>query len=425
MVRKQIPSERSGILGRESGIEPYEKERQKKSIGKYMRTFAQTRKKEIMTTYDDVDYLTMLCSSVSSANCAYFADACEEAYTRGQKVGNMKDEVADQKTAFTDTCDYMFEILLELSAQWPLVNLLANFPKQDTISTSAGTFANFNDATMTDILQRMQNLEVPQVVVEVLKRVNFLFKFSDGWQDVHHNDIPARYVAYRVPFLASASIVTLVNLVWAEQGEFKNHCQKFGIKTVKFSSEWLKPRIISPNSKDGLAYFQHAMWHMRNGANTTDLDYMPLYPFNADGSEAKKWWFYDDPNESELNYLAKLYQPYEGTYNKYGGALAQSFVKAAANIAGFGCKFTEGTAMTARTLAQIFDIAMEFLTVWENAGNLNLELTGLGPTNFDIDLNNVQFSWARSAKEALYYGTGIDEQSSDQTLISFLIGLMF
>lgn len=428
MPRKVIASERSGAKNREAKIEGWVKERQTASIGRHMRTFARTKKKELITTYDDVDYLTFLQNIRGSDECAYFADACLLAYERGQRVGNMKDEVAAQKEALDLTCDYGLELLLDLSAQWPLANLMANHYKQDTISVAGVSITDYNEATMTAILQRMDKLELPVVLKRVLNDVNFIVKWTEPWQDVNNNDIPGSYVCIRTPYAASSTNEALVTNLWAEQGELKNHCKKFGIKLEKFSPDWLKPRIINRDHPDWLAFTQLTAVNLRNGADAADLTKLPAYHFAAANPEYKRWWFYNDPNESPINYLAPLFQPYDNPDNLYGGACVYPHVLSTADTFVSSFKFTDATAQPSDMpkLFERIDLAKEFLAIWENAGDLNFEITGTDITNTDIDLNsNAQISWFKSVDLDISYGTGIDLTAKDDTFISYLIELMF
>lgn len=428
---KEIPGSQSGRTGREKKIEAWTKERSRAAVGKHMRTFRNTKKRQLMTTYDDDDYIRFLLNTVESGDCQYFGDACVEAYSRGQQVGNMKDEVAAQKTALLNTCDNGLELLLDLSAQWPLDNLMANFPRSDTITVlgtgaaTEATVAHYEEATMSNIFQRMQGLELPVVLREVLKDMNFYFKVADEWKDVANNDIPSMYVIPRLPLNASATNIALITALWAEQGELKNHAKKFGIKLASFDQDWLKPRETTYGSKDGLAYFMHAPINYRDSIATNDRQKYGLNPVNADVSESKKWWFYEDPNESKINYLAKLLYPYNVTYNKYGGAMSGALVPTGADSFCMTAKFTESVELEVKDIILAIDIAKQFLATWENGAALCFELTGTDVSNFDLDTTNSKLSWWRSKDENLFYGTGIDELSSDQTYLSYLIELMF
>jgi hypothetical protein len=272
----------------------------------------------------------------------------------------------------------------------------------------------------------MDKLMLPSVLIETVKQLNFIFKIAEGWRDVNNNDIPGRYFVPRLPYNAATTNKTLITNIWAEQGELKNHCQKFGIKLEQFNPEIMKPRIIGLNSEDGIAYFQHTRFMCRNGIASANSVYLPAYDYENNGGEGKRWWFKEDPNESPLNYLMPFFQGYESTYNKYGGAMCGvSLIPTGADMGFVGCKFTESDEMLGYTLAQKIDTVKQFLACWESHGVLGFELTGTGPSNFDIDLNNVQMSWPRSTDLELFYGTGIDETSKDETFLSYLIELMF
>ena len=54
---KEIPGSQSGRTGREKKIEAWTKERSRAAVGKHMRTFRNTKKRQLMTTYDDDDFI--------------------------------------------------------------------------------------------------------------------------------------------------------------------------------------------------------------------------------------------------------------------------------------------------------------------------------------------------------------------------------
>lgn len=432
MTRKVVAGRQSGQRDREKKIEPVVSSRVKSTVGKFMRTFSRNKKKEIMTTYDDVDYFTALTVHVHSANCEYFGDAVLEAYTRGQQVGHMQDEVAAQKDALDKTADYGLELLLDLSAQWPWDNLLSNFPRLDTISATgtgaAGqvTIAHYEEATMADILQKMDKLELPVFLKKILEQVNFYFKVSEGWTDMNMDDIPSRYFIPRMPYNAATTNKTLINLIWAEQGELKNHCKKFGIKLEQFSVDWLKPREIRFDSEDGIAYLSHANLFARDGTGTGNFQVVGSYPMHVNDGENGKWWFKSDPNESVLNYLSPLYYNYAATYNIYGGCMnGSSLIASGADMLAVRCKFTEPTEMLACKFIDIIDIIFKYRKFWEEGAQTNVEIQGTEISNVDVVTANAQVTWPYATELDLYYGTGIDETSKDQTFLAWLISVMF
>jgi hypothetical protein len=422
MVRQQTVRPQSGNKDTVAG--KYHKERNKSSVGRFMRTFSYSKLRERMTQWSDKDYLVILFKSIDSDACAYMADAFIEAWSQGMKTGNMKEVTASQQTAFDNSVDYMFEVLGELSPQNTMKKLLSNPTFQDTVTdVTSPTIACYEPATLADLYQLLEGTTWPDAVVQVWKKLNFYFKLQTGYQ-VAEIAIPDRYVMPFMPYKASDDVKTLCLSIRANQGEMEMHCKKFGIKTTKFSQDWFEAREITINDLDAISYFQHAGLNFRNSADTADRDYWPSNPLHEDGSESKKWWFKTDPNESALNYLAPVFYPYQAQYNMYGGLLSLSHFSNTQNVWAVKCKYTD-TTFTNTTFQQQIELAMCFLAMWEQTNTLNIELTGTEVTNNDINYSNNGISWPYATERELVYGTGINEDSKDQTLIAYLISLMF
>lgn len=429
-LTRPVSGRQSGITDKEKRIAPEEKKRQKAAIGRHMRTFSRTKKREDMTAYNVDYYAIFLLHTVNSNTFAYLGDAALEAYTRGQQVGNMKDEEATQKDALDKTTDYAGELLFDLAAQWPFNNLFSNFAKVDTV-TVPGTpaIANYENSTMTDILQKMDKLMLPSFLKSILQTLNFYVKLAEGWKDVNNNEIPGRYLFMRIPMNAATTNKTLIDNIWTEQGELKNHCKKFGIKLEKFDVEWLTPREVNVGDKDFLAFRQACSLVIRATAANARLDVD--YDYHADQGELKRWWFVQDPNESNVNYLVPMLNPYNATYNKYGGQLCEieDGVPAIAETAGFGAAFIDSNVATIAAIDMV-DILELFLAVWED-GSTNFEFQGTAVANKDINISDGRFSWKDAYRslandgQPLFYGTGIDETSKDESFLSYLIELMF
>lgn len=430
MGRKTVVSPQGGSKAFDSQG-AYYKQRNKESVGqgnRHMQTFNYSRKSERMTSYSDSDYLVVKGTGVNSGGAAYFAAGCLEAFLRGMKTGNMKEIVADQQTGFVNSCDYGIEILLELGIQMMIKKLLAYAPRCDTV-TSLGDGATTNvdvalyeEATLTDLLQMLKELEFPDVVWKVVKDLLFYFKVSDSWMK-GETVIPPRYFIPYIPYAAAATVKGLIQTYIAEQGEMRLHCQKFGIKISKFSESWLDARELTFEHPDALAYFNHAGLNYRGGA--ADKTVFRTYPFQDDVSEGGKWWFYNDPNETKLNYLAKLFETYNATYNKYGGLLNLGVYTTTQDDWAVRAKYTEGTEFLATTILEQIDIWLNFNAAWCQVNTLNIELTGTDITNGDINLANSGISWPFATIRNAKYGVGLDEVASDNVLINYLIELMF
>lgn len=414
----------------------YYKARNKESTGqgnKHMRTFAYSKKTERMTSYADVNYITLLLKTVKSTACAKFALACKEAYIRGMKTGNMKEIVADQETGFVNSCDYWFELLAELSVQTTMKKLMSNPPRSDTVTdlgdgeTSNTNVALFEDATFADILMMLKDKEIPEVVVKVWKSFNFYYKMSEGWIK-GETAIPDSYLLWYTPLAAASTIKDLVKSAIAEQGESRLHCQKFGIKTVKFSDAFLdaEERMLKTKdlSDESISFFNFNPLCYR--ALAADKMIYPLYPFHADTSETKKWWSTTgDPNNAKMNYLAKLLHEYNATYNQWGGAMSGPLYTTTQDDWCIRAKYTESAEFLADEIVTYIEVFMKFAAAWQQTNTVNIELTGTDVSNYDINLANSGLTWPLATELDLKSGSGIDETASDETLISYLIELMY
>jgi hypothetical protein len=420
------------VEDKEKKVERYVTERRKADLGRHMRTFRMARAKELYTAYDHDLFLVALPCIVHSDSCAYLADGFLEAYTRGQKVGHMKDEEAAQKDAFDKTIDYGFELLRDLAAQWPWENLLGNFPRQDTVSqlgtgaTGQVKVAHYEEATMGDILQKLDGMEFPKGLIKIVKDTNFYFKTSEAWIDGHKNSIPASYFIPTMPENASDTNKTLISLLWAEQGELRNHCQKFGIPLEKFSPDSLKPRELSLNDLDAIAYFQHAPLCYRATGGAANGESAGLYPHDEDNGENRKWFFKEDPNESVINFMPGLWHTYEADYNPYGGAM-RGWLNFGANGDAIvvTCKQYEGTEMLSKDVIEVLHLIKNYKCLWEDDTVTNMELQGTELTNTDAVFANQAWTWPKSIDLELYQASGIDETSRKNTFLSYLIEILF
>jgi hypothetical protein len=234
--------------------------------------------------------------------------------------------------------------------------------------------------------------------------------------------IPARYFLPFGPYGASASLKTLILALHSEQGECKLHCEKFGIKKSKWNNEWFEPVEKSIDDLDAIPYFNFSPVAYRGGA--ADQNRYPLYPFNADASESNQYWFKNDPNESKLNYLAKLFHGYNATYNKYGGIFGPLYSTSQDDWA-FCANYTESSEFLQTDLISQIEVAMLFKALWQQTNVINIELSGTDVSNYDINYTNAGISWPLATQRGLKYGNGLDEAASDNVLISYLMELMF
>lgn len=416
---------RTGEVDKTRSIKGYNQARDKGEKGKWFPNFKHSRYSEKMTTYDDIDYIFILFNRASSATeAAYIANGCEEAVTIGRQTGNMKEEVAAQKTAYKQIIDDWMQIIFELAAQEAIIDLMENPPRSDS-ATSLGdgntgntNIALFTKSSRATMLQELEGLVMPNVVMEIFRPLNFYWKLLDPWI-LGETTIPARYILPRMPTNALTTINTLISSVYSNQGEAKMHMDKFKIKYKTWPGiDALKPRELRIADTDSIAYLSHMNLCYRGIAAAKISP--PAYGFDADGSENHRYYFKDSPNESVINVLAKLLEPYDATYNQYGGLLANAAITTSQNDAGMSAKLTESSEFLGTTIYNNLDFLLNVKAIWDQTDDINIELTGSDPTNADIS-----GFWPLASQLDLKYAKGMDETRTDNVLLNWLKSVTF
>lgn len=409
----------------------YLKERTKKSLGRFMRTFEYSKQSEIVSTYDDEDYLVIYGLTPNTAGGNFLADAVTRAYELGASVNNLKEEVAGQKTAFEDTCGDVSVILLNLIAQGIIKKLMANPPRSDATSdfgtglTTTVSVACFEESTYADILTLLKDQELPDCIVQVVKLFSFYFKTHNAW-NAGENHLPDRYFMWFAPLLSAADMKTIINDLRGNQAKTKMHAQKFGLKLTTFSEGMLNAEECPVFSTKAATLFSVLPLVFRNTGDTADKVYKPTYPFDADVSESRKIWFKDDPNEEPLNAFLKLLHPNEGTYNKYGGLFGDGeLLPSGSDMIGVRADYTEGTEFLGTTLTQQIDIILLLYATYCNDTNVALEFQGTEVANAIIKSGVTQITWPLANMLDMKYATGLDEIMSDAILVNYLRKQMF
>jgi hypothetical protein len=268
------------------------------------------------------------------------------------------------------------------------------------------------------LMQELEGLIIPNLVIEILKPLNFYIKMSEPWIQ-GETTIPPRYVVLRTPSLSLASLNSYVETIRSNQGEAKMHMDKFGIKYSTWDQSLLEARELTINDIDAIAYFQHAYLMINNTTGSPQYYKPQSIDLGQDGGEDYKYYFADNPNESVINVLAKLFHTREATYNKYGGTFVNYEDPGGNSDMCVQCKYTESTEFLANTVLNNFDILSQFRAFWEQTDTLNVSLTGTGISNDDYP------TWLTALLKDLKYGSGLDENRSDAVLESFARSVMF
>jgi hypothetical protein len=218
----------------------------------------------------------------------------------------------------------------------------------------------------------------------------------------------------------TCDLETLMSEIYSNQGQARVHMDKFGVKYETFKEGMLEPRMITRDNVDYIAFMNHGMLGIYDGANPQAIR---EYGFNGDGSENHKYYFKDRPDESKIHAFAKLLGSYNATYNKYGGLLYQvdAFVPTTQNyINMFRASRFENTEFVSNSIAAFADIALDFKDVYKQTNTLNVSFTGTY-LSADIDIS----SWPLAWKYDLKYGSGLNETKTDYILLNAIINEMY
>lgn len=439
-MNKLTRQQKQPRAGKGSGYDNQDKyldERVKKSVGRFMPTFAYDKESEVMSTYDDTDYLVMLGLRADPDGCAKLAAGCEKGYEIGAAVANMKEEVAAELTAMKDVIEDITYVLLELNAQWVIKKVMANPPRCDTATalgngaTGNTAVACFEESTLADILLLLRDVEFPTVCHKVADMLSVYFKAGVEWVQGEKN-IPPRYFMYYGPYEAAADMKTRVKTIRSNQAKMRMHCQKFGIKTMKWSDGLIKSKELNPMSLEAVPLFATLPTVFRDSTDTAFREFFPTGNFRLDGSEDYKFWFKEDPNENELNAIVKLMNGYNATYNPYGGIFGTndkvnlpSGGAAAQDNCGVRADYTEGTEFLGTTIAQQFQILSLFYAWYCNDSDIDIEVQGTYISNFKIKSGDTQYTWPHAEHLQLKFGDGKYEGDTDSYLVNWLRKQLF
>jgi hypothetical protein len=390
--------------------------------------FSHTRASEILTTYNDSDYLKIILNGVSSTNDAYFGDLAIAAVESGHSSGNMKDKVAAQETGFDDAVQMSIDTLFELAFQKTIRKLMDNPPElsSDDLTPGDGQTGNTKMTVLTpdEYNTLVGNIEgrgavVSNFVLNVFKTFNFYIKRSEPWQ-VGAVDIPASYI---IPFCSLqklADIEAYVNSWYSNNGLARLHMDKFGVKYQPFKESMLEAREIKVHDPDAIAFFNHCPFAIYDGANPQLITYKK---FDADGSEDHPYYFKDSPNESKIHAYAKLLHQYNATYNKYGGLLfyGNSAVPTTQNYTNtFIAGKYENSEFLGQSVGGSKNLHKLFFSTYKQTNTLNVSFTG---TYLSGDLDST--TWPLAVDLDLKYGKGLDETKTDMIMVRQAISDMF
>ena len=229
---------------------------------KFFRKFHRTKSKAYMTTYDDVQFLSVLnfqLSAIDSGDPATtFNLIMDKAWEQGAQTGNIKDLVSDQETALVEWMRQWLIIAWDIAAQKMLRPFLPAVTESSATTTSSSALVIWTQSDWDNFLVSLERLNCPDFVYRFIKPFLYVIRLTETYEKAGLV-IPPSYLVLiqHIHHLADLSVHR--ELAKAQSGQAMTHCRKFGIPFSKFSHSKLEATELSKdelwNNQDLLAFF--------------------------------------------------------------------------------------------------------------------------------------------------------------------------
>jgi hypothetical protein len=406
--------------------------------GKYLPKATRNRKSEIIATFTNPYYVTQnMCSISEVADVkAALRAAFELAYDMSTGASQGRDEVGAQLTAFEEILYDWVMLLFELGFQSVNRHLFArpyeldaNTAVNDANGPACATIDSFDD--FVNYIEQL-NLMVPQVAVDLFKKLFFIIKLQDSYL-YDATRIPERYYVWYCPQNDHTENEVYLGLIQANSALAISHAQKFGIKMTKFTASMVLDGydVLDAHHPKSRFIFSLPIGFYDNGNKVkfphrvrgADTSYL-VYADGVDAGADADFWSYvkiyfskdADPNESGLEHLRMLFYPYNATYNPYGGLFYRFHYRATQNTMTMINQYYTGyQAWTAVYLN--YAIVLQFDALWKNQANI-LEVTINGANVADADIS----TFVSPVREPdLLYATGYSQSKWTSWFLLWLV----
>lgn len=234
-------------------------------LSRFFRNFNRTFTKNVMTTYDDVDFLfinQLYLNDLDAGNVkvAFEDNLVDLAWEIGAQTGNIKDLDATQEANTKTWMQKWLLVTWNLVAQSmrrPLTTAMAESSTGDNDNTNC---YNWNQADWDAFIQACEKLDCPDMVYRFMAPFLWIIRVTDTYERSGVTIPPSYFIPifdYKENQLSEMQ--TLINEAKAVSANAMVHCRKYGIPFSKFSFSKLNFREVIPKTMfedvDILAYF--------------------------------------------------------------------------------------------------------------------------------------------------------------------------
>ena len=411
----------------------YQSDSRSKSMGNFMTTFSRTKSSQLVTAWDDTNYLYQLYNSfhfladaTSAVDAATVGDPgflvlLDAAWERFFTNANIKDLVATDEASWKLYVCCACQIVIDFQLMHDNRTLLPAFAESNTTpGASSGAKSYFDQDAWDTLVSSFKDYPIPALAIE-------LGSIFAGWiiqiapeYEKHTIRIPPSYIK---PFWSVYDLEdyqAIRDLMRVNLGGFITHSKKYGLKNGTMPALHA-PVIKTLNDSDVMAFFNHC--HFMFYDNTPGQQRV-----NPDGGfmgtnltttyTGVHYFFKDTPNESKLHVLAPWFGIYDITNNPYGGLIITGNASAVEYRANFDLTAQHGVAAGVNgSIATHSEIIQMFKAFWDgNSAIFECELTG---TNMTADQQVVDH-WPLALHNNAFYGTNRPAVATNNDLLNFI-----
>lgn len=427
------------------------------TIAKGFPKFQWDKKTLMMSSYDDVDFITVggiflsiwetgpeagftkfitgFTDELSVAREGFMMKGIKEGFVGGNK----KDVVAANETAYGEYTAAWTQMLWELAIGGFIRGMMGNLTYSDT--ARSGTYGpyvftkNSWDNIIGTLVERSQVLPIPQAAYDF---VNLLLMYIQRTQPYTQGslEIPGSFFLPWTNHLTYAQLfsdtTSLYTRLQENVGKARQYMEKFNERSVNFTPELVMgmPRKVTRDDPDWIALMNHYPVIVTGSSDFLCTVTGRMYSNMTTDYTTRKYFFRDDKDNSWIHRFAGALAAYSATNNLIGinwGATptANIFSYVDPTTADYyslsNCSYL-GTAFTVMEYDVDFNIIMEIPSMFTgDATNIYTTLTcggGTGSPQKLTEANHPLF-----LQPNIVYGDGVTFASLRTMLDGLFIGL--
>lgn len=413
----------------------YNKDSRQQAVGNYMRTFSRSKTGQLVTAWDDEEYLIVLnnyiypladttgnvdSATVPSAQFLAWLDATWELYFTN---ANLKDLVGGEEDAWTLYFAASFFIASALQIQYNFRCMLPAYTESDAVPGGTANIPYFSQSSFDIFCARMKDVPIPKGVFELVSVLcTWGVQLSKPYEKYTLRIPGSTLFPLNCPYDLE-DLEEAFDLLRVNQGNAITHAKKFGLKMGSWKDP-IKPIIKQLNDPDVIAFFCHAHMEIVD-KDPAAIEFSPNGGFAGDNVNTDytltEFTFFETPNESVLHVLAPIFGVYDATNNPYGGWLLNS-ANAAEYFISAEYVAQHGTSMTRLQYDSIkaaLLVMQLHKCVFDNKavdGKFNVGIFGTQVTT-EQGMDDV---WPLAYFNNLFYGKGRGMTETNNDLLNYL-----